>query len=230
MKLIVLAAGKGTRFLPKTNTTPKGMILIGGKPLLKHVIDPFLPYVSDIIFVINKPLGKKIKDYFKKNYLGHKVFYKTQDEQKGTMDALLTCKDLIKENELFCVCNGDDLLKESEIKKAIEENAVGLGVSKKIMQKNYLGINIEDGYVVGFIRHKTKATHVKDMFYNGFNILDSRIFSFQPISISYGELGLPQTLFANLDAYPLRAFTFKAWETVNSPKDMVPAAKFIQNG
>lgn len=229
MKLIVLAAGKGARFLPITNKIPKGMITISGKPLLEHVIKSYLEYVSDIIFVINKPLGAQIKNYFKKNYFGHKVFYKVQTEQKGTMDALLTCKDLIGENELFCVCNGDDLLKESDIKNAIREGVIGIGVSKKIMPKSYLGIQVEDENILGFRRHGTENDYVENTFYNGFNILDNRVFEFRPVLTRNGELGLPQTLFSNIDTYPLKAFVFESWETVNNPKDLENAMHFTQN-
>lgn len=229
MKLTVLSAGKGTRFLPITSKTPKGMIPILKKPLLAHVVEPYLKYVSDIIFVINEPLGAQIKKYFKKNYFGHKVFYRIQTEQKGTMDALLQCRDLIEENELFCVCNGDDLLRESEIKNAISEGVIGIGVSKRVMPKNYLGIKVENGYILGFGRHNRENNKIEDIFYNGFNILDSKIFEFRPVFTRSGELGLPQTLFANLDTYPLRAFDFKSWETVNNPKDMASAVKFIKS-
>src|SRR3989338_396727 len=229
MKLIVLAAGLGKRFLPTTNTTPKGMIPILGEPLLKHIVEPYLKYVSDIIFVINNPLGRQIKEYFKKNYFGHKVVYRIQAEPKGTMDALLVCKDLINENELFCVCNGDDLLQEADIKNAIEEKVIGLGISKKIMPKSYLGIKVENECILGFVRHNTKVNYIEDIFYNGFNILDKKVFEFQPISTRDGELGLPQTLLAKLDTYSLKAFPFERWETVNSPPDIAKATKFIKS-
>jgi len=229
MKLIVLAAGKGTRFLPITNTIPKGMIPLLGKPLLEHVITPYLPYVSDIIFVISEPLGIKIKEYFKENYLGHKIFYRIQTEQKGTMSALLVCKDLITEDELFCVCNGDDLLKESDIKKALKNKIIGIGISKKLMPKNYLGIEIKDEYVSNFKTHDLAEDYVEDMFYNGFNILDNKIFIFEPVLLKNGESGLPHTLLANLATYPLKAFIFKSWGTVNSPRDMADAEDFLKN-
>lgn len=229
MKLIVLAAGRGVRFLPTTNTKPKGMIRISGKPLLEHVIKPYLPHISDIIFVINNPLGKQIKDYFKKNYLGHKMTYKIQTEPKGTMDALLTCKDLIENNEMFSVCNGDDLLNETDIEKAIKENIIGIGVSKKTMPRSYLGIQVENRNILGFKRHDTENDFVDNTFYNGFNVLDSRVFGFYPITTRNGELGLPQTLFSNIDSYPLKAFFFEHWETVNNPKDLEGAKKFLRN-
>jgi NDP-sugar pyrophosphorylase family protein len=205
------------------------MIPLLGKPLLEHAVKPYLPYVSDIIFVISNPLGIKIKEYFKENYLGHNVFYKIQTEQKGTMDAISICKDLINDNELFCVCNGDDLLKESDIKNALENKIIGIGISKKLMPKNYLGIKIKDNYVSGFKIHDTTEDYIEDMFYNGFNILDNKIFGFEPVLLKNGESGLPHTLLANLSTYPLKAFIFQSWGTVNSPRDIADAEDFLQN-
>lgn len=229
MKLIILAAGKGLRFLPVTEKIPKGMVRILNEPLLKHAVAPYLDYVSDIIFVINDGLGIEIKKYFKNKYLGHSVFYRVQPVQKGTMDALLTCKDLIKEGELFCVTNGDDLLTKSDIKNAIDCGIIGVGVSRRIMPKGYLGIETDKGNILGFTRHNTNFKNVEDLFYNGFNILDNKVFSFIPISTKDGELGLPHTLFANIDRYPLKAFNFSLWETVNCPDDIPSAEKFIKN-
>ena len=230
MKLIILAAGKGTRFLPTTNTIPKGMIPILGEPLLKYVVTPYLPYVSDIFFVVNdSTLSSQIKNYFKENYIGHNVLYRTQVEHKGTMDALLTCKNAPDENELFCVVNGDDLLHESDIKNALEQKIIGLGISKKIMPKSYFGIEVKDGYVSGFKKHDTNDAHIEDMYYNGFNILDSKVFNFEPAVMQNGEFGLPHTLFAHLETYTLKAFTFESWETVNRPEDIANAEKFIQS-
>ena len=229
MKLIILTAGLGTRFKPLTDTIPKGMVPVLGEPLLKHVLLPFLPHVSEIIFVVNNSLGIKIKDYFGENYLEHKVSYKIQEEQKGTMDALMTCKDLIEKGELFCVANGDDLFTEKDIKSAVERKQIGMGISKKIMPKNYLGVKIEDDKVGGFTRHETEEEFVEDMFCNGFHILDDKVFSFDAIKTKDGELGLPHTLFNNLEKYPLNAIPFEKWETVNRPEDIPSAEKFLKN-
>lgn len=229
MKLIILSAGKGLRFLPITEKVPKGMVPVLGEPLLKHAITPYLPYVSDVIFVVNDGLGIKIKEYFGENYAGHKIFYKIQKEQRGTMDALMASKDLIENDELFCVSNSDDLLKEKDVKKALEENTIGVGISKKLMPKNYLGVKIENGYVEGFTRHDEKEDLVEDNYCNGFFVLDKKVFDFESVSTRDGELGLPHTLFANLKTYPLKAFNFESWETVNRPSDIENAEKFIKN-
>jgi NDP-sugar pyrophosphorylase family protein len=39
VKALVLAAGKGKRLKPLTNTVPKHLLPVGNKPILSHVLD-----------------------------------------------------------------------------------------------------------------------------------------------------------------------------------------------
>lgn len=50
MKAVILAGGRGTRIEEESASTPKPMIEIGGKPLLRHIMDIFiLQGVNDFI-------------------------------------------------------------------------------------------------------------------------------------------------------------------------------------
>lgn len=231
MKLIVLSAGKGTRFLPLTKEVPKGLIPIKGKPLLEHVLESYLPHISDIIFVINDELGHKIQNHFKDNFKGHDVYYVIQNENspKGTMSALTLAKDHVLQEKLFCVSNCDDLLHKDEVINALEQKKPGIGITLSKMPWNYLSIDTDNsGVVTGFRRHtKEDGLMLEDYFSNGFHILSNKVFDFEPIKTRDGEFGLPQTLFENLYEQPLQGFIFKKWQPVNGPGDLTGAENFI---
>jgi NDP-sugar pyrophosphorylase family protein len=63
MKAIILAAGRGTRLQPLTNTIPKPMIQICGKPILEFLMESLYLEVSEIILVV-KYKEEIIKEYF----------------------------------------------------------------------------------------------------------------------------------------------------------------------
>ena len=63
MKAIILAAGKGIRFNPMTNTIPKPCIHIYAKPIIEYNLECIYAYVSEIIIVV------KYKADFIKKYL-----------------------------------------------------------------------------------------------------------------------------------------------------------------
>ncbi len=66
MKVIILAGGFGTRLSEYTDTIPKPMVPIGGKPILEHIINIYLKYgYNDFIIALGYK-GRKIIEYFKK--------------------------------------------------------------------------------------------------------------------------------------------------------------------
>jgi len=63
MKAIILASGRGTRMKPLTDTTPKPLIKIAGKPIIEHNIEKIHKQVDEIILVV-KYLSEQFKTYF----------------------------------------------------------------------------------------------------------------------------------------------------------------------
>lgn len=232
MKVIILAAGKGTRFYPLTETIPKGLIPILGRPLLEHVLDAYIDSVDDIIFVINDQLGSQIQNHFGFIYKGHTISYivQTEKDAKGTLGALSLCKDAVGDS-IFCLSNCDDLVLKEDVKNAIQQNTPGIGLSYATMPWYYLSIDKdENNFVTGFRRHlKEDSQTIQDNFSNGFYILTPEIFDMEPVFTNSGEMGLPQTLFENLDKYPLKAFNFSRWQSVNGPDDVEGAEGFLSH-
>ena len=66
MKVIILAGGFGTRLSEKTIRIPKPMVLIGGKPILEHIINSFLKYDITNFYIALGYKSKFIKKFFLK--------------------------------------------------------------------------------------------------------------------------------------------------------------------
>lgn len=69
MKAVLLAGGLGTRFAEETQTKPKPMIEIGGKPILWHIMKVYSTYgINDFIICLGYK-GYVIKEFFSNYYL-----------------------------------------------------------------------------------------------------------------------------------------------------------------
>ena len=67
MKAMIFAAGLGTRLKPLTDTMPKALVPVGGKPLLYHVICKLLDTGYDEIVVNVHHFAQQIIDYLADN-------------------------------------------------------------------------------------------------------------------------------------------------------------------
>ena len=64
MKAMILAAGRGERLRPLTDTTPKPMLPVNGKPLLEHHINRLVAIGIKDIVINTCWLGDQIEAYF----------------------------------------------------------------------------------------------------------------------------------------------------------------------
>jgi dTDP-glucose pyrophosphorylase len=63
-KALILAGGRGTRLLPTTNSLPKPMVPVAGKPILERLIDHLLGFgISHIVLSVGH-LGEVIEGHF----------------------------------------------------------------------------------------------------------------------------------------------------------------------
>lgn len=70
MKAVILAGGLGTRISEESDTKPKPMVEIGGRPILLHIMAHFAKFgVTDFVIAAGYR-GYQIKEYFA-NYFAH---------------------------------------------------------------------------------------------------------------------------------------------------------------
>ena len=70
MKAVILAGGLGTRISEETNTKPKPMVQIGGRPIIWHIMKLYSHYGIDDFIICCGYKGYVIKEYFA-NYSLH---------------------------------------------------------------------------------------------------------------------------------------------------------------
>lgn len=114
MRALILSGGLGTRLRPLTNTIPKVMVDIGGKPLLYYHINLLKKYGILDIWINLHYLPDKIIDYFGDGKsFGVNIRYSLEKELLGTAGSLKNPESNIESyftDTDFLVIYGDNLL------------------------------------------------------------------------------------------------------------------------
>src|SRR3954451_21979943 len=114
MDAIILAAGKGPRLRPHTNTMPKPLLPVQGRPILDWIIGA-LPPVDRLRVVVNY-LAEQIEDYLRTQRHVRDWTTVRQTAPRGTGDALMSCKGAVASDRVM-VLNGDDLMGRADLAK-----------------------------------------------------------------------------------------------------------------
>ena len=119
MKAIIIAGGRGERLRPLTDTLPKPMLQVAGKPILQHTLELLKKAgLKEFIFILGY-LPEKITGYFKEGAnFGVKINYLIEDQEKplGTAGSLCLAKKYI--DSTFIVTYAD-IIRELDVKKMI---------------------------------------------------------------------------------------------------------------
>jgi mannose-1-phosphate guanylyltransferase/phosphomannomutase len=98
---VITAGGKGERLRPLTDTVPKVMIPLAGKPLLEHHIEQFKTCGVTEFFFTLQYMPEKITEYFADgSKWGVKIFYHIEKEPLEDMGGIRAFEDKLH-NEFF---------------------------------------------------------------------------------------------------------------------------------
>jgi N-acetyl-alpha-D-muramate 1-phosphate uridylyltransferase len=106
---VILAGGLGTRMRPVTETIPKPMIPVNGKPFLQHQLELLQKNGVERVLLLVSYLGEQIEQYFKHGDSMHmKISYSYESSPLGTGGALKNASAKLEEK--FLLLNGDTFL------------------------------------------------------------------------------------------------------------------------
>lgn len=115
LECMIMAGGRGKRLSPLTDTIPKPMLPLGGKPIIEHNIDRLISFGIQKIYISVKYLGEQIEEYFGDgSEKGICIEYIWEDEPLGTAGALSLVKFesenvLLMNSDLFTNVDFEDL-------------------------------------------------------------------------------------------------------------------------
>lgn len=143
MKAMVFAAGLGTRLRPLTDTMPKALVKVAGKPLLSRVIDKLASAGYDDIVVNVHHFPEQIKAYLADS--GHGVRISISDESSALLEtggAILHAKALLEDSDGPFLVHNVDILSDLDLQWFRSESRPGalanLLVSDRQTQRYFL--------------------------------------------------------------------------------------------
>jgi len=105
MKIVIPAAGKGTRLKELTENIPKPLIKVHDKPIIGHIIDSFDQLDYNEIIIIIGYRGEDIRNYVSETYPEKNIRFIWQESQLGLGHAIYQAKDHL--NEPFIIFLSD---------------------------------------------------------------------------------------------------------------------------
>jgi len=217
LKAVILAGGFGKRLKPITDTIPKPLIEICGKPILVRQIEWLRSHgVRDVILCIGF-LKEKIIDYLGNGKkFGVHIGYVVEDEPLGTGGAILNAEHLLKGDKHFLVLNGDILtdLNPKPLTDGIGEFVGALALVP--LRSPYGIVNADDkGVITSFIEKPILYTYWVNA---GIYCLSVDIFSYLKEKTNIETTAFPDLASKGL----LKAIYYKDcfWRSIDVHKDI----------
>ena len=160
-KVVILAAGKGTRF---KSELPKVLHKILGKPMLWFVIKAALRSGAEEIVTVVGHKKELVEEFLKENFPEVKTVY--QKEQLGTGHAVMCAKELLKNyNGKVVVINGDTPLINAEDIKALAETEGDMAVltSRTENPTGYGRVIRDGGEILKIVEEKDATPEEKEI-------------------------------------------------------------------
>ena len=156
MKVVILAGGFGTRLSEYTDTIPKPMVPIGGKPIIEHIMEYYSKFGHNEFYIALGYKGDVIKKYFSnftKNWKINLIDTGADTLTGGRLKRLE--KFLIKENFLLTYGDGISNIDINELIKFHENHNKMVTISAVRPPARFGALSLKGSDVIKF-KEKTQ--------------------------------------------------------------------------
>jgi len=234
-KVVVAAAGQGTRMLHLTKKKSKHLIKVCEKPFLTYVLDNLLKAgYEDIILVVGHAsdlMKQFLKEYgYKAKVINQFEVLGPKEKIYGTACPLICVKNILKNEQFLFIC-GDNLYSIEDLKEMKKDDDYNYVAGLVHENPEKYGVLITDN---GFLKEIVE----KPQKYVG-NLINTGMYKFTPDV--FGKLPMikksPRGEYEITDAITLLAKDKKVkvvkiddhWLDFGNPADIIKLSKFIKN-
>ena len=233
---MILAAGEGTRLRPITETTPKALVEVGGKPLIDYALETVRRAGLTEVVINLHYLGHMIREHVGDGSAhGLDVLYSSEDPLLGSGGGIVHARDLLGD-EPFVTLNADTIV-EVDLRAMVSYHTVKGAIATMALRKDArmaeFGLIRTDaaGRIRGFLDHRAEGAESDDQLeaymYTGVQVLDPGVFDYMPAQgpFSITSVTYPDMLAADrlLFGYPFDG----RWITVGTPAELESANRLL---
>jgi NDP-sugar pyrophosphorylase family protein len=232
MYALILAGGKGERLRPLTDTLPKPMVPLHGKPILQHQVEWLSGVgVTDVVFLVGYR-WEIVKDHFGDGgKFGIRAHYSVEDSPLGRGGAIRQGFDQVpEEEESVMVLNGDIVTDETpqavveRYRRKLSEDPSHLATIMVVpMVSPYGLVDTDDSDTVVGFREKVELPYWINA---GIYIFDRRIVAELP-ALGDHEIEAFPRLAQEGKISTLKSLAF--WRSVDSFKDLREAEEHLES-
>jgi UDP-N-acetylglucosamine diphosphorylase / glucose-1-phosphate thymidylyltransferase / UDP-N-acetylgalactosamine diphosphorylase / glucosamine-1-phosphate N-acetyltransferase / galactosamine-1-phosphate N-acetyltransferase len=130
LKAVVLAAGKGERLWPLTETRPKPLLPIANKPIVQQTLEALVDAGIRQMVLVTGYKGEAVREKFGDgSAFKLDIEYVEQKTPRGTADAVSAAQALLKGEDRFVVVYGDDYYEKQAVKDFLAEADQNEGIT-----------------------------------------------------------------------------------------------------
>ncbi len=219
--MVILAGGKGSRLRPATDSCPKPLLHVGGKPMLEHIIERAKAEGFRRFVIAVHYLGHMIEAHFGDgSNWGVEITYLREESPLGTAGAIALLDP--RPTAPFLVTNGDVLtdIRYGEVLDFHWRNGAGATMAVRLHEWQHpFGVVRTNGVdIIGFEEKPIAKSHI-----------NAGIYVLEPMALDVLRAGEPcdmPTLFSRLKERSARTIVYpmhEPWLDVGRASDLEQA-------
>ncbi|MHC1703461.1 MAG: nucleotidyltransferase family protein [Tenuifilaceae bacterium] len=223
---VIMAGGRGERLRPLTDTTPKPLLIVGGKPIMEHNLERLRVFGIDDFWVTLNYLGEQIENKFGNGRERNiSIQYLYENEPLGTIGSISKINDF--EHDYVLVTNSDILTNIDYehffldfLKQEADFSVVTIPYKVDIP---YAVLETHNGHVLNF-REKPSYTYYSN---GGIYLMKRHILNNIPYDQFFNATDLLERLIKQgqrVISYPLTGY----WLDIGRMEDYTKALKDIE--